>query len=271
MGQTFLRIAGLILFCACALAEEECTLIDDLKRLKIQSRLNRHLVGHWKMDEQEKNNVDDDSGNELHGMATSTTKVSRGKFTRGRYFSSTSDNIIVPKSPLMDFGSNSFSFAGWIKAENYTYPHTAVSARQGFGCYFKPGRPGFTAGWEIGHGHSVGNDKTSICIRDDSQNYVFKYIKHDAGFQGAALLNKWAHFTIAFDRHAQRVYLYINGKKQDDYADISKVKGSINNDKPLNFGTLYGWKTKGTIDDYRMYNIALKSEEVAVIFENHRL
>ena len=226
------------------------------------------------MDEEQNNYVDDDSGNELHGVATPTTKVRRGKFTRGRYFSSsTTDDITIPKSPIMDFGQNSFSFSGWLKAEDYRYPHTAFSARQGFGCYFAPGRPGFTAGWEIGHGHSAGNTFTKICIRDEAQQVVDKAIQHNAEFQGAALLNKWTHFAVVFNRSgdAKRAYLYINGKKQDDFADISNVKGSINNDKPLNFGRLYGWKTKGTIDDYRMYNIALSKEEVKVIFEDHRV
>ncbi|XP_066920291.1 uncharacterized protein [Clytia hemisphaerica] len=237
----------------------------------VVSNLRNHLVGHWKMNEEQSSYVDDDSGHELHGVAYRTS-IRRGKFTRARYFpSSTSSNIVVPKRSPMNFGRKSFSFAGWLKAEDYAYPHTGFSARQGFGCYFAPGRLGFTPGWDIGHGHSASNDYTYICIRDEHQQFVHQRIRHNAGSTGAALLNKWTHYAVVFDRDAQRVYLYINGKKQDDYADISKVKGSIDNKKPLNFGTLYGWKTKGTMDDYRMYNIALDNQEVQVIYEDHRV
>ena len=32
---------------------------------------------------------------------------------------------------------------------------------------------------------------------------------------------------------------------------------------------LYGWKTKGTLDEYRLYNKALDKFEVAAIYKNH--
>ena len=40
------------------------------------------------MDEENGNYVDDDSGNEMHGAASTDVVTARGKFTRGRYFDS---------------------------------------------------------------------------------------------------------------------------------------------------------------------------------------
>ena len=65
------------------------------------------------------------------------------------------------------------------------------------------------------------------------------------------------------------MFAYINGKKQSNTLDISAVQGSVDNTKALEFGTLYGWKTKGTLDEYRVYNTALDEYEVAAIYKNH--
>ena len=97
-----------------------------------------------------------------------------------------------------------------------------------------------------------------------------KRIEFDDGFQQHHLLYQWAHYAVVFDRQQQeKVFLYINGKKQSDSLDISAVRGSVNNDRPLAFGYLHGWKTKGTLDEYRVYNRALRDLEVGAIFKNH--
>ncbi|XP_020905785.1 uncharacterized protein LOC110243972, partial [Exaiptasia diaphana] len=46
------------------------------------------LIGHWKMDEETGIYVDDDSGHENHGIASGGPTTARGKFSRGRCFSS---------------------------------------------------------------------------------------------------------------------------------------------------------------------------------------
>jgi len=65
------------------------------------------------------------------------------------------------------------------------------------------------------------------------------------------------------------VSVYINGKKQSNTLDISAVQGSVDNNKQIQFGELYGWKTKGTLDEYRVFNTALEEYEVSAIFKNH--
>ena len=47
------------------------------------------------------------------------------------------------------------------------------------------------------------------------------------------------------------------------------MKGYIINDRPLIFGHIHGWKTKGSIDEYRMYNKALTDLEVMTIYNDH--
>jgi hypothetical protein len=61
--------------------------------------------------------------------------------------------------------------------------------------------------------------------------------------------------------------VHINGVRQQHSLDISDVTGSVDNSEPFTLGTLYGWKTDGTLDEYRMYNRALSEEEVRLVYE----
>ncbi|KAL9957747.1 hypothetical protein ACROYT_G034683 [Oculina patagonica] len=224
------------------------------------------LIGHWRMDEQTGNEVADDSGHENHGSAGGPVpKLSR--FSRGRYFDS-NGVITVPNDATLNFGLKSFSVVGWAKILDVTYPLTTFALRKGYGCYFGPGRQGWVPGWETGHGYQAKG--LQVCIRDKESRLADKAIEFDDGYQPAQLLGQWVHYAIVFDRVQQKkVFVYINGKKQSNSLDISAVKGSVDNNKALEFGTLYGWKTKGTLDECRVYNRALDEIEVAAIFKNH--
>jgi len=225
------------------------------------------LIGHWKMDEQAGNNVADDSGYEHHGSASGPAPR-LSKFSYGRYFNS-NGVITIPNTPALNFGFSSFSVCGWLKIVDVKYPLTTYAVKKANGCYYNPGRAGWTPGWETGHGYR--SDSLHVCIRDKENRVAQKRIQLDSGYQPAQLIGKWVHYTVVFDReHQKRAFVYVNGKKQSDSLDISHVGGSVNNSKNLELGTLYGWKTKGTLDEYRIYNKALNEHEVDLIYNNHR-
>ena len=76
---------------------------------------------------------------------------------------------------------------------------------------------------------------------------------------------------VVFNRFNGTTFIYINGPKQNQFIDISAITGVINNDQPLRFGYVYSWKTKGFLDDYKMYNKALIDNEVPIIYNDHRV
>ncbi|XP_068670328.1 uncharacterized protein [Montipora foliosa] len=224
------------------------------------------LIGHWRMDEQTGNEVADDSGLENHG-STSGVVPNLSKFSRGRFFNA-SGLITVSNSAILNFGISSFSVTGWAKILDVKYPLTTFAVRKGFGCYFGPGRAGWVPGWETAHGYQATGLR--VCIRDKQNRLVDKAIAFDQGYQPAQLIGQWVHYAVVFDReNKKKVLVYVNGKKQSNTLDISTVHGSVDNTKPLEFGQLYGWKTKGTLDEYRVYNTALDDNEVTAIFQNH--
>ena len=224
------------------------------------------LIGHWRMDEQTGNEVADDSGHENHGSASGAVpKLS--KFSRGRFFNG-AGLITVPNTAILNFGISSFSVAGWAKILDVKYPLTTFAVKKGHGCYFGPGRSGWVPGWETAHGYQATGLR--VCLRDKQNRLVDKAITFDHGYQPAQLIGQWVHYTVVFDREKQKkVFVYVNGKKQSNKLDISAVEGSLDNTRPLEFGHLYGWKTKGTLDEYRAYNTTLDESEVAAIFKNH--
>ena len=220
------------------------------------------------MDEQSGNEVADDSGSENHGLAIRTVpKLS--KFSRGRFLDS-KGLIRVPNTARLNLGVVSFTVMGWIKVLDVKYPLTTFAVKKGFGCYFGPGRPGGLPGWEIGHGYRATG--LHICIRDDQHRMVSKVIVFDNGYQPAQLIGQWAHYAVVFDREKQKeVRVFVNGKKQSNNLNISIVHGSVDNNRPLVFGQLYGWKTRGTLDEYRVYTTALEENEIDGIYWNHQL
>ena len=73
-----------------------------------------HLIEHCKMDEENGNYVDDDSGNEMHGVASANVVAARGKFTWGRYFDS-NGLINIPQRPVMELMKNCSLFQDELK------------------------------------------------------------------------------------------------------------------------------------------------------------
>jgi len=222
-----------------------------------------YLIGHWLMDEQTGNEVADNSGNENHGSATSAVP-SLSKFSRGRYFNS--DGIIsIPNSRSLNFGVSSFSVTGWLKTLSLTYPLTTFAVKKGHECHGKESDK-WVPGWDTGHNYK--SNGLNVCIRDKENNKVDGAIVFDDGYQPAQLIGQWVHYVVVFDRNQHKVFVYVNGKKQQNWLDISLLKGSVDNDNPLEFGRLYGWKTKGTLDDYRLFSKALNANDINAIY-NH--
>ena len=111
----------------------------------------------------------------------------------------------------------------------------------------------------------------STIVNNCLNNVGNEIIVHNDDVSNANLLEKWTHYVVVFNRLIGKIVHYINSKKQDPFSDISAVTGNINNDQPLLFGSLYGWKIKGFLDDYRLYNKALNETEVMMIYKDHKI
>lgn len=148
--------------------------------------------------------------------------------------------IQIPHNDAMNLSKSDFSICGWIKIESHLHP-SKFAVQKGLEGYFKPCRAGSTPGWDIGHGFF--DNGTRVYIRDNLNNSADEVINHNDGFRNSRLLKKWTHYVVVFNRFNGTVFLYINDQKQNQFIDISAITGVINNDQPLHFGYVYGWKT----------------------------
>lgn len=82
--------------------------------------------------------------------------------------------------------------------------------------------------------------------------------------------NQWHHVVAMFDSQApyEKVRLYINGERQEVKVNNGRLFRQFNvKDAPLLIGGGGGpqWRFKGAIDEVRIYNTLLDSEELAVL------
>ena len=128
--------------------------------------------------------MEEESGTDLldssvYGNTASTQGdvVAEGRFCNGRHFTNDGpQGITIPSSPILEFGGGSFSVMGWAKFDDYTYPRTSFTAKNGHGCYFHLAtehesgveREGWNPGWEVGHGYVA--EGANVCIRDSDNN-----------------------------------------------------------------------------------------------------
>eukprot|EP01052_Picozoa_sp_SAG31_P002257 SAG31_NODE_78_length_27447_cov_83.819877_3_plen_231_part_00 len=211
--------------------------------------------------------------------ATSEGAVVDGAFCRGRGFVEDGpQGINIASHPSIEFGSGSFSVMGWARFESYEYPRTSFVAKNGHGCYFHQAhehesgvaRAGWNPGWEIGHSYVA--EGANVCIRDDQNNKFRGNLIFNEGNRPPNLLGRWVHYAFVFDRETEhQVCAYVDGVRQSHCLDISGVIGSIDNPEPLTFGTLYGWKTDGALDEYRVYDRTLNDGEVREVVVNGTL
>ncbi len=156
--------------------KKESEALAPLRRLRCAADLRKSLIAHWKMDDELRYGVVDDSGNEQHGRATADVLSKWGKFSRGRLFNANMGNIVIPNSPIINVGKSSFSFAGWVKTTDVTYPMTNFAVLKGYGCYQEAGNSKWVPGWDIGHMYR--STSTNVCIRDHLNNKVFDNFLH---------------------------------------------------------------------------------------------
>ena len=71
--------------------------------------------------------------------------------------------------------------------------------------------------------------------------------------------------TLCGYRTLIKVFLYISGRKQKSSVDNGSVRSIVDGDLSLSFRYLYGWRTKGFIDEYRVYD-KTAAEHLAATF-----
>ena len=213
--------------------------------LKVGTKLDDYLVAYYPFT----GNANDESGNENHGVNNGATLITdrKGNLEQAYSFDGINDFIEVDNGISMP--SNSVSLSAWIKADRYA-PYNTIA-----------GNIWDNGSSESGYGLSLmsGNIVTFACATTATYSL----------WSGpSATINdaEWSHIVGVFD--GTNAHIYLNGV----LVESKETTGIINYNFPNNFRIgIYkdsdeAYYYSGAIDEVRVYNKALSSDEVAEVY-----
>jgi hypothetical protein len=167
-----------------------------------------------------------------------------GKFGKAISLDGSSSYIEVPHDPSINFSTVSFSVALWVKAPN-TATYGGLLAKQSS-----------TIGWAFYRdGATLDTAKYVRCRLKDGVNTAVDTFNDYTLFD-----DTWHHVVIVVDRDNDKLKVYVDGMKDSSELDISSI-GDIGTTVSLTIGKEDTY-LDGEIDEVKIYNKALSSEEV---------
>jgi hypothetical protein len=203
------------------------------------------LVGYWKLDEDEGEQVQDSSGMGNNGVIIGNVEWVEGMFGSALLFSEPQSCVNIEHSESIDL-SEEFTIALWTKPEE----NQPASAK--FLCKQKSGEYPYSLQY------------------NDTGSGIFGTINTTSRFDTAPHLEvftEWAHLAYTYNGEAGILY--------KDGVEVARKDASgelQHNELSLTIGSRLesSQSFKGIIDDVRLYNIALTPDEISVIMEGPR-
>jgi len=201
-------------------------------------------IGYWKFDEGygTQTNNSGNSGNTYAGTLTnSPTWTNDGKLNKALSITGTQNVNIPDGNGALDFDTNDFTISAWIKTSSTGDNRNLIHKGAGAGI----------SGWRFG----LASGRPHVLIGDT--------VGPTEGYTGPTSVadGTWHLVTVVFDRDTGAIG-YVDGKATGTVLNIISRNGSVNNSSALLVtANTYGGFT-GLVDDVKMYNYALTSDEV---------
>lgn len=203
-------------------------------------------IAHWQFDETSGTTAYDASGNNNNGTLTnSPTITTSGKINSALTFDGSNDYVNVPTSSSISITAD-ITIAAWIKRGVTNQKGDILVRTNG-------------SNWDYEFGIDDTGQDDKIFFYADAPSFFTQYSS------GTISDTNWHH--VAFTRSGSSTTLYIDGKQ----SGTSTASGAFNNNStPVRIGgdgdTVY---FNGTIDDARLYNYALTTEQIKTIMNDN--
>lgn len=209
-------------------------------------------------------NAEDMSGNNINGEVHGATLCADrfGKPDSAYYFDGIDDSITFDASQL-PMGSSPRTISAWINADSFPLPAPQLPSI---------GSRATIIGW--GHDDVLQLSNMEIV----NSKLTYHAYNYDAMMWGMDIeLNKWYHLVIVYS--GQKTILYINGDAEEYDANVLETA-----DFPGRIGAFPDQSMKGQlfpngydmsyfhgiIDEVRVYDQALTSEQVLMLYNENR-
>ncbi len=223
----------------------------------VRSDVTDGLVGWWKLDETSGNALDS-SGSGNTGTPTGTTILTTGcKIRNCRSFNGSSDEVTMGN--VLDFSTGDFSLSVWINPPNSNQAGYIIGKREAGSPYHQYS---MFAGYINGAGGLVSSKKIGLFFYagDGAANAQSMYTTNDV-FDG-----QWHH--VSATRSGLTIHIYVDGVDQPLTVVSNTMIVNVTNTGNLTMGRnndiVY---YNGKLDDVRVYNRALSSNEVMAIYQ----
>lgn len=219
---------------------------SDVWSFTVVSVQDPNLIGHWKMNEGSGSVLLDNSGNNLHanfGVSEGIVWVPGIENQAVRFNGANGRYATVPHSPILNL-STQLTVSVWVRP-------TGLANRQ---IISKGGPDGFELS-------TFDGGKIEFRINRETNGSTFR-LRSNLSYPTNG--QTWMHVAVVF--RGNRTDLYINGNL--DNSQTYPNTSIISNNTSLQIGTrnLGSNKWIGDLDDLRLYNRALTSQEIQQLF-----
>lgn len=217
-------------------------------------------IGWWKLDECQGSTAHDSSGNNNDGTITigssgsqnslgtcqigtsaAWTNGSIGKNNSSLSFDGIDDYLVI-NQPKIKLSPNLFTITGFVNPEDTASASIITPASNGIDQYIR-----------------TENNKIRLNITEFADiNNRTRYSK-----VGSVPSNEWTHFSISIDD--KNIKIYINGALDSEYQETIDIGDWSNVWRIGQRGNSTNWY-KGKIDDLKIYNYELTSEQVKQVY-----
>lgn len=211
-------------------------------RLDYSSNLTRGLVGYWSFQSGAGQTAFDISGNKNDGPFIGSPKWIPGKYGPALMLSGSAQYIRVPTNPVLK-PTGAITIAFWAKPTATGSSLRLIDCENAGGSVGYVIAQGLVSGWLCRIGGTITNTSTGILT-----------------------LNIWQHVCATYD--GANIRLYINGIVVDTKAKTGAIGYSGSSDVFIGSIPTVGSYWPGAIDDGRIYNRALSSQEIKQLVLN---
>jgi hypothetical protein len=224
------------------LSEDEISAIYESYNPKIQvSDLQKGLIGYWRFDGSAKDSTPYSNNATVFGSILATDR--KGQGNKSYYFDGSDDYMNAGSGTDLNFVSGDFTISLWFKAGDTsgTLVERGLSQTDGYTLMYDPYIHLLT--------HQLGG-------------YTYCRSQHPV------TNGVWEHWVSV--RDGTSIKLYRNGVEDIPYTggNCVAITDPITSTRPFIIGTGNTWGiSSGQIDDVRIYNRALSSDEVVDLYE----